>query len=136
MRDIRFRAWSKKDNCWQGGFCIHSTGLVSCLISPDGDAHWDEEKEDLILMQYTNLKDKNGGEIYEGDIYKHAPHEYGFHRNDPDLYVVESMQNFFEEKGLYEGEYGDDFGFVEVIGNIYENPELLESELKEKEGEK
>lgn len=70
-------------------------------------------------MQFTGLTDKNGREIYEGDIYRLTFD--GGKTFDPDLKAV---RNFVEDsywlKSL--GYQGQD---VEVIGNIYENPELL-----------
>ena len=62
-----------------------------------------------VLMQYIGLKDKNGKEVYEGDIYKYEG-EIGIFRSIEDFYYDEMLQYFAEEG--------------EIIGNIYENPEL------------
>ncbi len=75
------------------------------------------------ILQYTGLKDKNGKEIYEGDILKNE-NDFGIHYTD----VVYSEGMFHSR---YEGDlspmplnvYND---YHEVVGNIYENPELLE----------
>jgi uncharacterized phage protein (TIGR01671 family) len=73
----------------------------------------------MVLMQYTGLKDKNGVEIYEGDIVRFL-----------DIDGVDSVTEVeFREGGFYP--FAPDFIHwcnVEVIGNIYENPELLEGE--------
>ncbi|UXR50994.1 YopX family protein [Staphylococcus simulans] len=73
------------------------------------------------LMQYTGLKDKNGKEIYESDIVRNL---YG------ELYVVEWLDGSFVLTEFYNGGYDhyiiDSSTEYEVLGNIYENPELLE----------
>ena len=56
MREIKFRAWIAKDNEMQYGVSLNSLGQHA------------QQGEDAIIMQYTGLKDKNGKEIYEGDI--------------------------------------------------------------------
>ena len=68
-----------------------------------------------ILMQYTGLKDKNGKEIYEGDIVKWS------NSVNSGVYEIKWFRTGFSSNGL--PLFNDDV--VEVIGNIYENPELL-----------
>jgi len=83
---------------------------------------------DCVLMQYTGLKDKNGKEIYEGDIV----HVTDFFHGDAKVYkgVVKFVGGYYQIEGqdIRNAPLGwiissDD---LEVIGNIYENPELLE----------
>lgn len=119
QREIKFKLWSKRDG-WCGGFCVHQTGLISTCINAEivepqhmavADAHWQDlsEQNDLILLQYTGLKDKNGKEIYESDI------------------VYLSGYGNYEVKfpfiQLYEAGQENDIG--EVKGNVYESPELI-----------
>lgn len=78
---------------------------------------------DVILMQYTGYKDMNGKEIYEGDIVRYYDDIYEVKWMWAGFYI-HSLQNGFDELATNEN-------FVEVIGNIYENPELLNDE-KEK----
>lgn len=92
--------------------------------------------EDYVkLMQYTGLKDKNGKEIYEGDIVKRMKVCYDWDKEDgEERYEVEQI-SFIEYRGNgfwvnsedfgYEGEDLWDWDKMEIIGNIYENHELL-----------
>jgi uncharacterized phage protein (TIGR01671 family) len=75
---------------------------------------------DTILMQYTNLKDKNGTEIWEGDLVR-----IKIHGDDPLISPIE-----FAHAGFWPIDYDTEYGWpapdeLEVIGNIYENPELM-----------
>ena len=84
--------------------------------------------ENIILMQYTGLKDKNGKEIYEGDIIKTKIFN-GKYENAEVYWNVNAwcIRTKKETTGLFvtKGEYG-----VEIIGNIYENQELLEKPIE------
>lgn len=129
-REIKFRwydSFNKKmvDDCFYGG---DSKGVNDIIATFEGD---------LELMQYTGLKDKNGKEIWEGDVVKWD----GF-------YVKEAMvtDKFFgtremqpiqvDKSGVNTVEFKDgrfriesiqlEMCDYEVIGNIYENPELIE----------
>ena len=80
--------------------------------------YWEGKFE---LMQYTGLKDKNGVEIYEGDIVR----EYTGFSDEGGDYPVEYHANGFWLEGR-DNEFGfGDESDMEVIGNIYENPELV-----------
>jgi len=101
------------------------------VFAYDGDgsigfAHYDENEDwhDLIPMQYTGLKDKNGVDIYEGDIVKPRNHTGNW------IGVVKyNMCSFwiYEVAGDPSGEESTWSGSIkcEIIGNIHENPELL-----------
>ena len=93
-----------------------------------------EADEDVEFMQSTGIKDKNGVEIYEGDILKlHAI----FLAPDDKIGYLEYSPKYgysiiFEGNRLYRQEYWASTNKLnyEVIGNIYENPELLREDTK------
>lgn len=132
QREIRFRAWDKKRNKWAEnieiygdgsfniGYFLEGGGLVGADdIAIDGIVF--DKKRDAILMQFTGLKDKNDKPIYEGDILV-------WHNQtgepDSDIEPVRFEGGCFGCGNDLLGEL--DLDSIEVIGNIYENPELLE----------
>lgn len=136
-RDIKFRCWDKvnkqmfipiflmvdeksgnheaADLDFEKNRKYDIDGYLDGGLYTDNNEHW-------ILMQFTGLKDKSGKEIYEGDIVKHRN---GVHKVE---YVEEfcSFQMGLSDHVL-DQEVGD-YSEVEIIGNIYENPELLKEE--------
>ena len=78
----------------------------------------------FIIMQYTGKKDKNGKEIYEGDIIeKHfEKYEVLFHNCE---WVFTKLKDYYKEQ-FYKLNFFDENNF-EIIGNIYENPEFTQS---------
>ncbi len=135
QRIIKFRAWNPKENkMWHSDFCIEHNGSVIWWQFTEGYNDYSRAVDDEVeLMQFTGLKDKNGKEIYEGDIIKV---EDAFETGIFSYFKIE----FFECGFAYdlisnENRTGrDNFEFLnkenfnedsEVIGNIYENPELL-----------
>ena len=117
MREIKFRAWDGSEMLPN----VVPFGADEILsVSPlSVDYRLDKVK---AVMQYTGLKDKNGKEIYEGDIVHLENHK----RNHKIIYTLGSFVGK-QTKGKFQG-YLDGMFFyrTEVIGNIYENKELLE----------
>lgn len=120
MRALKFRAWSKTDKVMI--YDLNSPRLVHGELR--------EESDDYIFMQYTGLKDKNGKEIYEGDISK-IKVWCGSLYTICNLPIIFKDQRFGYELYCGSGDYevmnmdfSDEF---EVIGNIHENHELLEN---------
>jgi len=117
MREIQFRVWdsyNKKMIPTEGGFSLGSADS-EMVGGPD-----------YPVMQYTGLKDKNGKEIYEGDIIKLYPSD----KSGIQILWDEHIAGF----GFGNQTMADHLNFrkltainYEVIGNIYENPELLEA---------
>lgn len=123
MREIKFRSW----DCYNLKMLENNEPLISNRIIPlclsVGVMHYKDSppsQREYILMQYTGLKDKNGKDIYEGDI------------------VEDVSKGLIGEVSFYEGSFvrGDALcvnslindnapKFLQVLGNIYENPELL-----------
>jgi len=124
MRQIKFRAWDKREKgmiqnihtCYDGMTCDKNVRVRFDSFPTD-----EIYKDEVEIMQFTGLKDKNDKEIYEGDIVK-------FNRKTPYLAVINNPDgDCFRVKynGLNTLILGDDLKVMEVIGNIYENPELI-----------
>ena len=130
MRDIKFRCWDTEnkemlevqeldyEDSYNGQPMIRTTMYSDYF-----------DTEDMILMQYVGLKDKNEKEIYEGDIVKFR---FKDDREEfPDLIGYIEYQTTFTAFRIMsnQGSFKIDITeikFIEVIGNIYKNLELLE----------
>lgn len=115
MRDFKFRAWNHKEYKMSKAFTFGNI-LNFCTEKGLGTI---KSLTDEQVMQYTGLKDKNDIEIWEGDIVTHEdfklPSEVTFERGCFRIHNF-TISNF---------EAIHHMGKIEVIGNIYENKELL-----------
>ncbi len=125
MREIKFRAWDKKENKMQQVVQIlYGHEASNYPLSVDFFRSVKSRLiKDIELMQYTGLKDKNVVEIYEGDIVMI------YDARESESFPMFSEKVIFEKgKFMTEGEfdlYDTDNYSYELIGNIFENKELL-----------
>lgn len=128
-REIKFRAWDKQYHTMSAvTLMMFDTNEIDCLAN-NGEP---KQMEHFKIMQFTGLHDKNGKEIYEGDIVRIS---------QCDGYDITDSEVKFSQGGfIVEADFGDydqttigwaieqlqgDYDNIEVIGNIHQNPELL-----------
>jgi uncharacterized phage protein (TIGR01671 family) len=148
-RQLKFRAFFKDDMHYNHSVSLSLNGIVHYL---DTDGEWkcdiEGNGEDIgvIVMQYTGLNDRHGTEIYEGDIVRILYSDWAS-KSDKDSRTLEQYLTdiaevkvvIWEFNGFYVSNEVDGYaesmsygkhGYIEVIGNIYQNAELLKEAVK------
>jgi len=119
MREIKFRAWEKDK---REIISVYDIDFKTKMINIRTGA-WRTFYE-IELMQYTGLKDEKGKEVYEGDVIID-------HNGKGIIECIDSVASFRVNYKNGEAKWFIDYmefdGWIEVVGNIYENPELMES---------
>ena len=109
MREIKFRAFSKKSK----GMVL--TEYATFLKDDELNIY-----DDYVVMQYTGLHDKNGVEIYEGDVVSNKIIKGNVRFTNGYFVVYDKNDDYILLSSCC-------VETIEVIGNVYENPELLET---------
>ena len=126
----KFRAWDKKNKLMHEVELIDFSDNIGYLSIENGRGDWYSFEVDTILMQATGLKDKNGVEIFEGDIVAVEHHPFQRKENSGAGFNIEGKYVIQWNQHDLTWCAGDLLlarlkPYVRVIGNIYENPELL-----------
>jgi uncharacterized phage protein (TIGR01671 family) len=137
MREIEFRAWDKDREEWCKGYSsspgmylnghdeVFELEAATSFVYGNG-------KRNIEIMQFTGLQDKNGKKVYEGDILKVKFEGINPYRHEYEVMKVVWLQGIALGRFVVIDKNGESWSGlsnteIEVIGNIYENPSLMEA---------
>ena len=145
MRTIKFRAWDKENQNYSdwgfgNGDFVFRYGNLHVRAGPSGEVWFDDASKRFDVEQFTGLQDKNGEEIYEGDVVQSERFMDNFrgivvwnpNSYSDEVQMVEFIDSYgkttetfaWRDRPLFES-LEDCRGHLTVIGNIHENPELI-----------
>ena len=124
MRNIKFKVWDKWEKKWVDLERWHIVFYSSWFHLKD-DNNNEILGKDVELVEFTSLHDKNGKEIYEGDILRIFDKNY-------EVKIKTTESKYFVDYGYPDKHNGPAAYWVEIIGNIHNNPELLKEVKDEK----
>lgn len=148
MREIKFRAWDKNNKIMHHDVEFIRSGTEGndwIIFKSDKQKLADEKvldnpyfQQQIELMQYTGLKDKNGKEIYEGDLIKFTEidEDSCFGREDTNVVEVQWLEDIAQFRAIFKSGRRTELHFVvklptvvscEIIGNIYESEHLIDN---------
>lgn len=138
MKNIKFRAWYEEEKEMQRVTDIYfnkKTGEIESFVTKGKKCNYHTDLDNHILMQYTGLKDKNGVEIFEGDYvvgmqYLTTSPNVPFEINGVVRYSERNTMFYIDDKNkghdMFMLSLGSTPYILEVIGNVYQNKDLLE----------
>ena len=127
-REIKFRVWDPENKVWLKGNEIAFTAAMR-IYNKKGDMIYNAG-----ICQFTGCQDKNGKEVYEGDVVQIMRQSFDLDdRGNNPVYKPQISKVIYRDHGFWvedeefswEGELMWDWNEMEIIGNIFENPELI-----------
>ena len=122
-REIKFRAWNTINKSMIVNSPISMGSIMRDYTRQAYNINGEIIGREYVIMQYTGLKDKNGKEIYEGDILEFDAKEWGSDKGNKFNVAWNERSGEWDTGG---GTNSECHEWKTVIGNIYENPELME----------
>lgn len=114
QRELKFRAYSLKSHKIIYGYPVILKGKLDCFVEDITGSHWGIESWEVKVMQFTGLTDKNGKDIYHGDIIDTPQRGIEVVEIDQEYDMI-GYHECWERSGI-------------ILGNIHEHPELLEQQ--------
>lgn len=122
-RELIFRAWHKKKKYMYKNIAVGVSNKIGYKMGSDRKYSYEDAKN-VVVMQYTGSKDKSGKRIYEGDILKitvgKKPMIVHWNKKRLRYFIKSADGKIIKEFGSWPSKLS-----VRIIGNIYENPELI-----------